>query len=123
MNFNGTKTINRINVFTLAAVEVVIENRRLLDSGIENLIRERDRVYTELQKRKYVRVFPSSANFLLIRTPKTARELFDRLYSQGVLVRDVSAYPQLDRCVRASISTPEDNDRFLAALDRALENN
>jgi histidinol-phosphate aminotransferase len=112
-----------VNIFTLTAVEVVIENRRLLDRGIETLIRERERVYVELQKRRDVRVFPSSANFLLMRTPKTARELFDRLYGHGVLVRDVSAYPLLEKCVRVSISTPEDNDRFLAALDRALENN
>jgi hypothetical protein len=36
-----------------------------------------------------------------------------------VLVRDVSAYPLLDRCLRISIGTPEENDKLLAALDRA----
>ena len=52
---------------------------------------------------------------------QAARDLFDRLYSHGVLVRDVSAYPLLERCLRVSIGTPEENDKFLAALDRALE--
>jgi histidinol-phosphate aminotransferase len=56
-----------------------------------------------------------------MRTPKPSRELFDELYRQGVLIRDVSAYPLLDRCVRISIGTPEENDKFLNALDRALE--
>src|SRR5215510_7112908 len=112
-----------VNVFTLAAVEIVIENRAVLNSGIEALVRERDRLFTELQKRAGVRAFPSTANFILIRTARPARELFDQLYSHGVLVRDVSAYPLLDRCLRVSVGTPEENDRFLAALDRVLEKN
>jgi histidinol-phosphate aminotransferase len=112
-----------VNIFTLAAVEIILENRSLLDRGIETLVRERGRVFSELQKRAGVRAFPSKANFILIRTEKPARELFDQLYSHGVLVRDVSAYPLLDRCVRVSIGTPEENDKFLSALDRVLEKN
>ncbi len=110
-----------VNIFTLAAAEIVVEKRPALNRGIETLVRERDRVFAELQKRKAVRAFPSTANFILIRTGKPARELFDLLYGHGVLVRDVSAYPLLDRCLRVSIGTSEENDKFLAALDRALE--
>ena len=101
-----------VNIFTLAAAEIVIENRDVLESRHRSaLIRERERVFAELQKRTDVRAFPSTANFILIRTAKPARELFDALYSQGVLVRDVSAYPMLERCLRVSIGTPEENDQ------------
>ena len=110
-----------VNIFTLAAAEIVIEKRAVLNSGIEALIRERERVFAELQTRQGVRAFPSSTNFILMRTAKPARELFDELYSHGVLVRDVSAYPLLERCLRVSVGTVEENNRFLAALDRALE--
>ena len=110
-----------VNIFTLAAAEIVIEKRAVLDKGIGALVRERGRVFAELQRRNGVRCFPSAANFILIKTAKPARELFDALYSQSVLVRDVSAYPLLERCLRVSVGTPEENDRFLAALDRALE--
>jgi histidinol-phosphate aminotransferase len=110
-----------VNIFTLAAVEVVIEKQAVWKRGIDALIQERDRVFAELRKRKSVRAFPSTANFILIKTEKPARELFDQLYGQSVLVRDVSAYPLLDRCLRISIGTPEENDKLLAALDRALE--
>src|SRR5262249_46457707 len=97
------------------------ENHKVLDRGITSLIRERERVFAELQKRSAVHAFPSHANFILFRTAKAPRGLFDALYSQGVLVRDVSAYPLLERCLRISIGTPEENNRFLTALDRALE--
>jgi histidinol-phosphate/aromatic aminotransferase/cobyric acid decarboxylase-like protein len=111
-----------INIFTLAAAETVIENRTVLDAAISTLIAERDRVFAELQKRKSVRPFPSKANFILLKIGKSPRALFEELYRQGVLIRDVSGYPLLERCLRVSIGTPSENDRFLAALDRALEN-
>src|SRR5499426_2801628 len=112
-----------VNIFTLAAAEVVIEKNAVLKRGIETLICERERVYAELLKRPAVRAFPSRANFILIRTPRPAHQLFERIYSQGVLVRDVSTYPLLERCLRVSIGTPEENDKFLRALDSALETN
>jgi histidinol-phosphate aminotransferase len=110
-----------VNIFTLTAVEMIIERRVALNRAIEMLVSERERVFAQLGKRQSVRAFPSTANFILIRTQKPARELFDQLYGDGVLVRDVSAYPMLERCLRVSIGTPEENNKFLAALDRALE--
>jgi histidinol-phosphate aminotransferase len=111
-----------VNIFTLAAAEIILEKHDVLNRGIAALVRERDRVFAELQKRTAIRAFPSKANFILLKTAKAPRELFDALYRQGVLIRDVSAYPLLEHCLRVSIGTPDENDRFLAALDRALEN-
>jgi histidinol-phosphate aminotransferase len=119
---NKAKLPYNVNIFTLVAAETVIERHSVLNRGIASLIQERERVFAELQKRAAVRAFPSKANFILMRTAKPARELFDALYRHGVLVRDVSSYPLLDRCLRISIGTPDENNRFLAALDQALEN-
>jgi histidinol-phosphate aminotransferase len=110
-----------VNIFTLAAAETVIQRHEILREAIDTLIKERDRVIGELKRRPHVAVFNSSANFVLIRTPQPARVLFDALYAQGVLVRDVSSYPLLERSLRVSIGRPEENNRFLDALDRALE--
>ena len=110
-----------VNVFTLAAAELVIERRRMLDDAIERVIAERERVMTELKKRSKVEAFASTANFILIRTERPAGELFDALFQQGVLIRNVSSYPMLERSLRMTIGRPDENDRFLRALDRALE--
>jgi len=50
-----------------------------------------------------------------------SKVLFEGLYAQGVLIRDVSGYPMLSRSLRVSIGKPEQNDRFLQALDRAID--
>jgi histidinol-phosphate/aromatic aminotransferase/cobyric acid decarboxylase-like protein len=110
-----------VNVFTLAAAELVLERPNVMREAIQALIAERRRVLAEVRKRPGVEAFDSCTNFFLIRTGKVARELFDALYAQGVLVRDVSTYPMLDRVLRVSVGKPQENDRFLSALDRALE--
>ncbi|MGH3441610.1 MAG: histidinol-phosphate transaminase [Nitriliruptorales bacterium] len=79
---------------------------------------ERERVAAALRALPEVEVFPSVANFLLVRTPVS--DLFDRLLEQGVLVRDFSRAPRLDGCLRVTIGTPEENDAFLAALGAVL---
>jgi histidinol-phosphate aminotransferase len=63
-----------------------------------------------------VRAFPSDSNFLLFQTEKTSQEVFDGLLQHGVLVRDVSSYPMLDRMLRVNAGTAEEDEAFLNAL-------
>lgn len=79
---------------------------------------ERDRVAAALARRTDVEVFPSVANFVLIRTVRA--DLFEALLERGVLVRDFSTKPRLGGCVRVTIGTVDENDAFLAALDAVL---
>jgi histidinol-phosphate aminotransferase len=80
---------------------------------------ERDRVAGALAAHDTVEVFDSAANFLLLRAG--VPDLFDRLLAHGVLVRDFSSRPRLAGCVRVTIGTAEENDRFLAALATVLD--
>jgi histidinol-phosphate aminotransferase len=42
------------------------------------------------------------------------------LLDRSVLIRDVSDWPGLKGCLRVTIGTPFENDRFLAALGEVL---
>ena len=110
-----------VNILALMAAEVVLDARHLLDGAIGKIVDERERLTEQLAGRPGVRVFPSRTNFVLIETPHPPREIFDALRRDGVLVRDVSGYPLLARALRVSVGRPDENDRFLGALDRALE--
>jgi histidinol-phosphate/aromatic aminotransferase/cobyric acid decarboxylase-like protein len=46
--------------------------------------------------------------------------VFAGLLADGLLVRDVSSYPMLGRALRVSVSTPDDNGRFLRSLERVM---
>ena len=47
-------------------------------------------------------------------------ELWEQLLERSVLVRDCSAWPRLQGCLRVTIGTPEENDLFLGALKDSL---
>jgi histidinol-phosphate aminotransferase len=82
--------------------------------------RERERVAAALSTLPGVEVMPSGANFLCFSTAAVPRRLWRGLLDRGVLVRDVSGYPTLDRHLRVTIGTPAENDAFLRALEAEL---
>jgi histidinol-phosphate aminotransferase len=88
------------------------------------ICRERDRVQAALQAISGIRVYPTAANFILFRVEAagiTHGEVFDRLLAEyGVLVRDVSKYPMLERCLRVNAGAPEENDVFLDGLQTIM---
>ena len=63
-------------------------------------------------------VYPSAANYLLVRTPD-ARVAFEHLLSRGLLVRRQDHYPGLEGCIRISVGTAAENDALLAAAREA----
>ena len=50
----------------------------------------------------------------------TGHDVWQGLVDHGVLVRDCSSWPRLAGCLRVTIGTPSENDRFLAALAAVL---
>ena len=83
---------------------------------IEQVRRERERVHGALSGLPGVRrVYPSQANFLLVRFDD-ATAVFDALLGAGIVVRDQRAAPGLGDALRITIGTPEQNDRVLSTI-------
>ena len=109
-----------LNFHSATAAETACEMFDLLRPKIELIVSERERLAGLLSSISNVEVFQSAANFLLIRTPMQAQDLFEELHKQDILVRDVSKYPMLARCVRVSVGAPEENDRLVEALSNSV---
>jgi len=109
-----------VNQFSLTAAEVALENPERFRPAIEAVLDERKRLGEELGRIPGLKVYPSEANFFLIEVQVAPRALFDDLYRQGILIRDVSTYPMLSKCLRISVGTRKENDRLLSALRASL---
>jgi histidinol-phosphate aminotransferase len=108
-----------ISATTLAIAETLLtrfadEQRALVDHAR----RSRDRLRAILSGLDRAEVFPSGANFVLVRLTPHARatELCGHLEREGVLVKDLSAKPALAGCLRVSLGTETDLDRLESAL-------
>ena len=65
-------------------------------------------------------VYPSDANYLLIRLPN-AKEVQKELAESGIVIRDRSSQPKLNDCLRITIGTKEENDALLSGLKILLQ--
>jgi histidinol-phosphate aminotransferase len=111
-----------VNAITLAAAATVMEHAELRTERIRSLIATRDSTVERLRKLDGISVYPTAANFVLLRCLRTpAREVFRRLLDEhGILVRDVSAASELQECLRISIGTEDDMDAVVAALEQIV---
>jgi histidinol-phosphate aminotransferase len=76
---------------------------------------ERERLAARLQGVPELVVFPSQANFLLVRHPRSV-QLKAALAAAGVAVRGFAATEGLDHCLRITVGRPEENDRLLEVV-------
>jgi histidinol-phosphate aminotransferase len=103
-----------VPVHTAAILEAVLEAPERAAEVGRKLAAERDRVITRLAQHPTWRVFPSRANFFLVRTPD-AEAAWRSLLEQGILVRRQDHIAGLSGCIRVSVGTPEENEAFLRA--------
>lgn len=107
-----------VNVVTLAAASAALRHRPALEERVRLIVEQRDRLMGRLAGLPGITVYPSAANFVLIRCHRQpAREVFRRLLDDyGILVRDVSSAAELAQCLRISVGTAEDVDAVGEAL-------
>lgn len=119
---NKARLPYNLNFFSQAAALAALEEKDALERNVARLVRERERLLAALGSMPGVRAWPSRANFFVLELldgidPKA---VFASMLRRGVLVRDVTSYPMLGRCLRVSVGSEEENEAFLHALGTAL---
>jgi histidinol-phosphate aminotransferase len=106
-----------VSVLTQAAALFMLERLEVLEEQAARICADRAKLGDALKGLKGVTVFPSEANFFLIRVPD-ADGTFEALKRQGVLVRNLN--PGIRSCLRVTVGTPEENRILITALREAL---
>jgi histidinol-phosphate aminotransferase len=120
VQLDKVRQVYNVNALTQAAAEFALEHLEVLEEQAERVLAERARVGAALAELPGVTVFPSRANFFLIRVPD-ARRAYEALCGQGVLVRSFDgSQPMLANCLRVTVGTPDENRILLTALREAL---
>lgn len=116
--FDKVRLPYNINVLTQASAAFALRHREVFDRQTQAIRDERGKVAEALARFDGVTVFPSEANFLLVRTPPgRASRWFDGLRDQGVLIKKLDgAHPALVDCLRPTIGTPAENAALIAAF-------
>ncbi|HTN80015.1 MAG TPA: histidinol-phosphate transaminase [Acidimicrobiales bacterium] len=92
-----------------------------MEARVARVVAQRERIQAVLCDLG-AKVWPSGANFVLFRFPRRGNAqlsgdaIWQGLLDRSVLVRNCASWPRLDDCLRVTVGTEEENDRFLEAL-------
>lgn len=110
-----------IGFMTQVAGMELLGQKEWINEKINLIIKERDELMKAIAAVPGIRVVPSQANFFLIEL-EDPRRVFNRLYEEyGILIRDITSYPMLDKFLRVTVGKPEENKKLLDALRQILK--
>jgi histidinol-phosphate aminotransferase len=112
-----------LDAMTQAAGRLALRHVDAMEQRVALINEERGRIMAALSDMA-VDTWPSDANFILFRpVERSATDVWSDLVASSVLVRDCSTWRGLDECLRVTVGTPDENDRFVSALRSALRVN
>jgi len=96
------------------------EGREEIKKQVQIIKNERNKMLQELNKIEGIKVYPSDANFILVRV-NDGNLIHQKLIKEGILVRNMSHLPMMENCLRISIGKPEENKIFIETFKRILK--
>ncbi len=94
-----------------------LENEVQKNAWVQETISEREKLSRRLLELDFVlKVYPSEANFLLVKTANAAK-IYHALVKKGIVVRDRSKLENCANCLRITVGAPMENRRLLQALE------
>lgn len=112
-----------VNAVALACLPEAIADQSYIDTYVEEILEARVRLERSFEE-SGIQFWPSRANFVLMRagtSSAAASRFVESMRRRGILVRDRSADPGCEGCVRITLGPREQADRLLSALQAAFE--
>ena len=108
-----------VDTLALAAATAVLDDEQYLQRAREvnaEGMKQLETAFNEMG----LEYIPSAGNFIALNVGERAADINQLLLEQGVIVRPIAGYGMPGH-LRVSIGLPEENDRFIESLARALD--
>ncbi|MBN1541093.1 aminotransferase class I/II-fold pyridoxal phosphate-dependent enzyme, partial [candidate division KSB1 bacterium] len=110
-----------INVFTETVALTLLDTLGWISQNVSYLVQEREWLFKQLQSIPQIRVYPSRANFFLLKVPG-AEKAIQYLQDRSITVRNIgSGSKMLHDHFRVSVSTHEENRLFIDSLQSYVQ--
>ena len=118
---NKIKYPYNINLLVQNKALELMENEAEMRQEVKAILAERMRMAKLLSEAPFgFEVFPSDANFLLVRVGDADR-LYKALVDRGIIVRNRNRVLKCQGCLRITIGLPAENDLLLRALSEEVQ--
>jgi histidinol-phosphate aminotransferase len=110
--FNVNLIAQKAACTALEDEEHIIRSREVNSTGKEYLYNEFERLGLD-----YV---PTETNFILVDVKQDAGEVFEKMLSQGIIIRNAQAFGY-ETMIRVTIGKEDQNKRFINTLEKVLK--
>jgi len=105
-----------VNVAAQVAALESLKDLAYLQNIVNAIVDERERLLTRLNELKWIKSYPSQANFILCNIcDGNAKEIHQKLQQRGIFLRYFNT-PDMKDYIRISVGKPEHTDMLIAAL-------
>ena len=118
--FNKVRLPYNSNSISQLLAEKLLGEFPAIQKQIDVIKEERDRMLKELSEIAFITPYPSDSNFILFQVQKDSAQFFQALVEKGILIRNLAEHPSLQKCLRVTVGTKEENEKFLQQV-RSLE--
>ena len=108
-----------VNLLAQAAALAALSDEEHLAKTIK-MVNEGKAYLTSQLKEMGLTPFPSETNFILVDIKKEAKEIYEAMLYEGVIIRAMGAY-NFPTCIRITVGLPAENARCITALKKVLK--
>ena len=111
-----------LNTLTQITAELACRHYDVFSEQAATIRAQRELLQQQLHRIADLQVFESQANFVLFRVKTgNADKVFSSLLEYGVLIKNMNnSHPLLKDCLRVTVGTSEENEKFLQALEQSI---
>ncbi|SFD69467.1 histidinol-phosphate transaminase [Thermophagus xiamenensis] len=115
--FSKIKYPYNINILTQkTALDFITQKHTQMQAWVKEILSEKKILTNALKQLPFVQhIFPSDANFLLIKT-QNPKKIYNFLVEKKIIVRDRSSVALCEGCLRITVGTPRENRTLISAL-------
>ena len=115
--FNNIKPPYNVNGYTQKVAIQALKSVQQKNELVQQIIEERENFKNTILKLDIVNeVYPSDANFLLVKMNGDATAIYNQLITKEIVVRNRAKVLLCENCLRFTIGRPKENQSLLEAL-------
>lgn len=105
-----------VNSLSQVAAGFFLDNGGEFSKQINEIIQRREELYKGLKKIKWIRPYPSQANFIFFSCAFNSNRIYNRLVAEGIVVKNMNIPPRMPNCMRVTVGSKKENEAFLKTL-------
>ncbi|MDI6742849.1 MAG: histidinol-phosphate transaminase, partial [Smithella sp.] len=104
-----------INSLSQIAAGFFLDNKDEFVKQIKEITKGREALYSGLKQIKWIKAYPSRANFIFFSCAFDSNRIYRKLLADGIVVKNLNI-PQIPHCIRVTVGSKKENEALLKAL-------